>query len=520
MTRFSLIDYTAFGLYLVATAAIGLAFSGKQKDVKEYLLASRSIGSVVLSMTMLAAFFSGISFLAAPSETYVHGVGFFFAMISFFIATPFTATFVLPFFYKSRFFTAYQYLDERFDGRVRYLASGSFILRVTLWLAAATYAPALALEQVTGLPLWFTILCTGVVTTIYTTFGGMRAVIWTDVMQLIVLFGGMLVIMFTAAGHLPGGWGQVIDTASAAGRLDLNWSLDPTIRVTVIAGLLGGAVMNLVQMASDQVAVQRYLTARSFQEARRGLWIKLWLTLPVTGVFYGTGLVLFAFYQAKGDPVAAGLVTKSDSILPYFVVNELPIGFPGLFIAAIYAASMSTISAGINSLTSATLVDFYQKLVPGLVKDEQRQLRLSRWLTCFYGSAVIGFAFLVHRLGSLLEATNKVISLVGGPLLGLFFLGMFTARANARGALTGWVCGFVTMLVVSFAGVIAPLFPEPLSGAIAWVGRITFLWWTTIGITVTMVVGYLMSLKGKAPTDQQLDGLTWSRLNRDEIERS
>lgn len=520
MTRFSWIDYSAFGLYLVATAAIGLAFSGRQKDVKEYLLASRSIGSFVLSMTVLAAFFSGISFLAAPSETYTHGIGFFVAMISFFVATPFTATFVLPFFYKSRFFTAYQYLDERFDGRVRYLASGSFILRVTLWLAAATYAPALALEQVTGLPLWFTILCTGVVTTIYTTFGGMRAVIWTDVMQLIVLFGGMVIIMFTATSHLPGGWGQVVDTAGGSGRLNLNWSWDPTIRVTVWGGLIGGAILNLVQMASDQVAVQRYLTARSFKEARKGLWMKLWLTLPVTGVFYGTGLVLHAFYQAKGDPVAAGLVTKADSILPFFVVNELPAGFPGLFIAAIYAASMSTISAGINSLTSATLIDFYQKMVPGLAQDEARQLRLSRWLTAGYGAAVIGFAFLVHRLGTLLEATNKVISLVGGPLLGLFFLGMFTTRANARGVLIGWGAGFAIMLGVSFAGTIAPHFTGDLAAALAWVGRISFLWWTLIGMGTTMVTGYLCSLPGTPPSPQQLDGLTWSRLNRDEIERS
>ena len=129
MTHFSWIDYTAFGLYLLATAAIGLAFSRGQKDVKEYLLASRSMGSVVLSMTVLAAFFSGISFLAAPSETYTNGIGFFVTMVSFFIATPFTATFILPFFYNSRFFTAYQYLDERFDGRIRMLASGSFILR-------------------------------------------------------------------------------------------------------------------------------------------------------------------------------------------------------------------------------------------------------------------------------------------------------------------------------------------------------------------------------------------------------
>lgn len=493
MAHFTWLDYSVFVLYLLGTVAIGAVFMKGQRNLDEYFLAGRSIGSVIVAMTVLAALFSGISFLAGPSEGYSNGPVFFLVNFSFFIATPVTALVFLPFFYKSRFFTAYQYLEERFSVQIRTLASASFILRALLWLAAATYAPALALEQVTGMPLWVTILITGALTTIYTTFGGMKAVIWTDVMQLIVLFGGQLVIVLVALARVPGGMGKVIELGRQGGRLDLSFSLDPTVRLTFWGLIIGASFLTLVQMATDQVSVQRYLTAKSMKEARRGLWIKLVMTLPVAAVFYGAGLVLFAFYQIHGDPLLAGKITKADQILPYFVVTELPSGLPGLFIAAIYAASMSTISAGINSLTSASMVDFYQRLWRRPDLSEKNQLNLARWLTFFYGVLVIALAFLVQRLGTLLEATNKVIGLVGGPLLGLFFLGIFLRRATARGALLGWLAGLAVTLWVCFGT------------------KVSFLWYAMIGCVTTMVVGLLASLLEPAPDPAKLAGLVFGR---------
>jgi SSS family transporter len=472
---FGWLDYLVFVLYLAGSAAIGTVFIKGQRNLDEYFLAGRTMGSVVVAMTILAALFSGISFLAAPSESYANGPVFFLANIAFFVATPLTAIYFLPLYVNSRFFTAYQYLEERFSVQVRTLASASFVLRVLLWLAAATYAPALALEQVTGLPLWFTILCTGVVTTLYTTFGGMRAVIWTDVMQLIVLFGGQLLVLLVALSRVPGGIGQVIDVAKNAGHFNVGLSLDPTVRITLWGLLIGMTFTHLVQMATDQVSVQRYLSARNLREAQKGLWLKLVLVLPVTAVFYGTGVVLFAFYTVHGDPLAAGKITKADQILPYFVINELPRGLPGLFIAAIYAASMSTISAGINSLTSSTLVDFYQRLWRRPDLSEAHQLRIARWLTLGYGTLVIALSFLVQRLGTLLEATNKVIGLVGGPLVGLFLAGALLPRMTARGALLGWIAGVGVTLYVCFGT------------------KISFLWYTMAGAVSTTVVGLMTS---------------------------
>lgn len=493
MVHFSALDYSIFAVYLLASVAIGILASRGGGDLKDYFLAGRSMNSTIVAMTVLAALFSGISFLAAPSEGFANGPLFYLVNLSFFVATPVTLWIFLPFFYQSRFFTVYQYLEERFSVQVRTIASGAFILRVLLWLAAATYAPALALEQATGMPLWFTILCTGLLTTFYTTIGGMRAVIWTDVMQLIVLFGGQVIIAVVGIMRMPGGIDQVIELGTEGGRLDLSWSLDPTVRLTIWGMLIGGTFMNLVQMATDQVSVQRYLTAKSLAEARRGLWLKLLLTLPVTAVFYGTGLVLYAFYKLQGDPLASGAISKADQILPYFVVHELPSGFPGLFIAAIYAASMSTISAGINSLTSASIVDFYQRLWKRPGASEKSQLTLARWLTFIYGGLVIGLAFLVQHLGTLLEATNAIIGLVGGPLLGLFFLGVLIRRTTARGALVGWGVGTLVSLYVCFGT------------------KTSFLWYSMVGCLTTMSVGYLVSLFYAPLPPEKLDGLVWGR---------
>lgn len=483
MTHFGWLDYTIFVAYLLAIVAVGVFFVKEQRTVKDYFLAGRSMSYFTIAISVLAALFSGISYLGAPGEVYKYGLGFMLFGLSFFIATPVTNILFMSHFYQSRFYTAYQFLEERFSLQVRLLCSALFIVRVLLWLALVTYAPALALEQVTGMPLWFTIICTGVLTTIYTTLGGMKAVIWTDFMQFFVLLGGQIIIFFVAIAHTPGGLGGAIDIGREAGKLSLSLSLDPKVRVTLWGLLLGGAVINLVQMATDQVSVQRYMTATSLKEARRSLWFKLCLLVPVFLVFYGTGLVIFAFYHAKGlDPLAAGLIKKSDQILPYFVVNELPMGLPGLLIAAIFGATMSATSSGINALTTATLVDFHQRFWRKSSNAEDVKLSLARRLTLVYGALVILLAFVVGRLGTLLEVSNTFIGMVGGPLLGIFLLGILVKRANALGAVVGWIAGVISLVPVCF-----------FKDSFPW-AKTSFLWYGVIGCAVTMLVGWLASL--------------------------
>lgn len=409
MSHFSTIDYLLFAGYLVASVLVGVLFVKEQRTVKDYFLAGRSIGSIVVGLSVIAAMFSGISYLATPAEIYANGFTFGWGLLSFFVITPFVTVFMLPLYYQSRFYTAYQYLEERFAREVRLLASSLFILRVLLWLAAAIYAPALALQQATGMPLTFTILCTGILTTFYTTLGGMKAVIWTDLLQLGVLFGGQLAIVLVGLNGVSGGAAGVWHMASEAGRFDLSFSWDPTVRMTFWTAIIAAPFLNLVQLGTDQVAVQRYMTARSLADARRGLWIKLWLFVPIGGLFYVTGLVLWAFYHQGQDPLAAGKIAKVDQILPFFVVHELPRGFAGVLIAAIYAASMSTVSAGLNSLASCTLMDLSGGTAAEAESGDERQLRKAQAMTVGYGILVTALAFVIGRTGSSLP--DEIIEL-------------------------------------------------------------------------------------------------------------
>jgi len=492
MARFTTLDYTVFAVYLVGSALLGYAFTKKkQESVKEFLLAGRSMGPFMVGISILAAMFSGISYLGAPSEVYAHDASYTLVMLCFFVATPITTAVFIPFFYRAKFFTAYHYLEERFSVGVRTLASAMFITRVLLWLALAIYAPALALEQVTGMPLWFMILVTGSLATFYAAKGGIKAVIWIDAIQFIVLFGGQLLIFIVAFWQIPGGVTGAYDIARAGGKITVSLSLDPMVRVTLWGLVLGQTFHALVQMATDQVAVQRYMTATNLKTAQRGLWMRLWISLPVLVIFYLSGVALYAYYQSQNfDPLAAKAIRRADQILPYFVVNALPAGMGGLLISAVFSASMNVCSSGINALTSAALMDFYKRLWRPDV-SEAEQLRLARWMTIGFGVLVVLLAFVVERMGTLVEGTVKMMALTGGPLLGIFFLGMLSKLANGKGAIVGWLIGIAVLLPICFAT------------------KVSFLWHACIGCVVTYVAGYVASALFAAET-KSLDGLTFA----------
>lgn len=480
----STIDYVVLVLYILASVAIGVWFVREQRTVKDYFLAGQSMNWFVVAISVIAALFSGISYLGAPTEVFNYDLTYAVTLLSFFVATPIIIQVFLPRFYRANFYSAYEYLERRFDLQVRTWSAAMFIIRVVFYLALAIYAPALALAQVTHLPLWFSIGLIGGLTTIYTTLGGMKAVIWTDVMQFFVLFLGQLAIGWIAMSRIPGGFGGTWRIASEGGKLNwanFDWSL--TARVTFWAALLGGLFNNLVQMGTDQISVQRYLTAKSRAEAARSLWFKLIVTLPVVIIFYLMGAILYAFYQTYPDRLP--VLAQKDRILPWFVVNELPRGLPGLLIAAIFAATMSTVSAGINALSTASIVDFYRRNMGGDPAPD-RLLRLSKWLTLGYGILATLVAFLMPLLGTLIEATNKIMGMLGGPLLGVFLLGMLTKRTTSQGALLGAFFGSMLLAFVVFQT------------------KVSFLWYALIGCLATMVLGYLFSLAtGQAHAEEE-----------------
>lgn len=480
-TTIGALDYFVLVVYVSASVTLGVWFVREQRTVRDYFLAGQSMNWFVVAISVIAALFSGISYLGAPTEVFNHDLTYAVTLLSFFVATPVIIYIFLPRFYRANLYSAYEYLERRFDLQVRTWSSAMFILRVLFYLALAIYAPSLALASVTGLPLWFSIAVIGILTTIYTTLGGMKAVIWTDVMQFFVLLGGQIAIAWVAMSRIPGGFMGTIEIAEAAGKLNFaNFDPSLTVRVTFWGALIGGLFNNLVQMGTDQISVQRYLTAKSRDEAVKSLWFKLIVTVPVVIVFYLMGAVLFAFYQAHPERMPLDLAQK-DRILPYFVVNELPAGVPGLLVAAILAATMSTVSSGINALGTASIVDFYQRNLRSPANPE-RLLRLSKWLTGCYGLLATTLAFLMPLLGTLIEATNKIMGMLGGPLLGVFLLGMVTKRATSQGALLGAFLGSLLLAYVVFNT------------------EVSFLWYALIGCAATFVLGYLFSLPTGQPT--------------------
>lgn len=479
-------DYVVFAIYIAASLAMGLMAGGKQKDLKTYLLAGHQMHWAMIAISILAALFSGISFLGAPAESFGHNLIYLWGILAYFIATPITNLIFLPFFFRLNFYTAYEYLERRFDLRLQRLSSASFIFRVTLWLSLALFAPSLVISEMAGVPLWMAVVFTGVVTLVYTTIGGMKAVIYTDVMQFAVLILGIIAVLWVALDKTPGGLAGAWQVAEAGGRtkfIDLNFSL--TERMTLWGAFIGGIFINLVSLVTDQVSVQRYLTAVSLKESQRALWMKLLIMLPLVGIFYYTGIALYAFYETHPE-MAASLVS-SDRVLPHFISRQLASPLPGLLIAAILAATMSTVSAGVNSLTTATLMDFLytgSKESQGDVTEVSR-VRVARIWTVVYGCIITVLALGVSRLGTLVEASNKITGFFGGPLLGIFFLGVLSRRANAPGTLLGAVVGFLAVLATGFFT------------------SISFMWYAMIGCLVTWVVGEFASLLFAPPSELQ-----------------
>jgi sodium-coupled monocarboxylate transporter 8/12 len=482
------VDLGVFLCYMLLLVGVGVYFTRQQKGLKSYLLADQNVHWIIVAVSVLAALFSGITYLGAPAETYAHDLTYIWVLASFFIATPITTLLFLPFFRNLNLYTAYEYLDRRFDRRLHKIVSLLYITRICFHLGLAIYAPALAIMAITGWPLWLSITCTGLAATLYTALGGMKAVIWTDTIQFLILCGGIVLVLGYAVASVPGGVPAVWQLAEAGNRTSfLPFSLDPTARMTVWNALLGGASINLIQMVTDQISVQRYLTAPSLRDSQRALWLKLWVTAPLLLIFCLTGTVLYAYHAAFPDlPVPE----RADQVLPFFVVHHLPSPVPGLLIAAIFGATMAVASAGINALATTVLVDF-GRVLHAEGQSEQRRVWLARGLTVGFGVLITLLALALGRTDkTLIESIFIIQGLFGGPSLGIFFLGALSRRANGTGALIGAVLGAIAGGLIGFS---RQLFGYPIAP----------LWIAFGAAAVTYLVGMLASLGFPAPSPAQ-----------------
>ncbi|MBI3921586.1 MAG: sodium/solute symporter [Armatimonadetes bacterium] len=517
-TNFHWIDGIIIIAYLVTLTGIGVYFSKRHKGLEDFFLAGQSMAWLPVGLSLMAALNSGIDYLMQPSATIKYGLILLLGTTSWLMLYPWVAKVTLPFYRRLNFITAYEYLEDRFDVRVRTLAASIFILWRLGWLGTAMYVPCLAVSAVTDERLLIPmIVVLGSIVTLYTMLGGIKAVIWTDVIQFCIMLGGLAATVAIVTANVPGGVAEIWQTAHATGKTSLSIPIAGMANagffeklhlffkepITIVGLLAATMVGRMTVYTCDQVMVQRFQTTRSVRDSRQAFVINavgdaIWMI----GLAF-VGLALFAYFQHHSLPEDF----KSDKILPCFMSQAFPAGAVGLVIAAIFAASLSSIDSAINSCTSVAVVDFYNRLFlrrqsqgEAFPEEEQRgQIRVSRIATLAFGVIGIVLASNVGRIGDLIEICNKVIQSFTGPLFGIYLLGMFSLRASSGGVLIGGLVGAAVSLYVAF-----------FSG-------LSFLWPSAFALLATLIVGYTLSLCERPPAPNQVE-LTFRRvMNRPEL---
>ncbi len=543
-----LLDWAIVVAYLIYVIWDGIRMTKHSGSKEGYFLADRSLPWWAVGLSVMATQLSAITLVGTTGQAYSDGMRF----IQFYYGLPFAMIIlcvtVVPFFHRARVFTAYEYLEKRFDVKVRTLTSFFFLISRGLGVGTIISAPAIVLSIVFGWNLIATIFAIGMSTTVYTVFGGVQAVTWTDVKQMLVIFFGLGVCLVVIMWSFPPGV-TLTDGLHLAGTLGKLNTVDTTFNLqekyTIWSGLIGGLFLMLGYFGCDQSQVQRFLTSKSVDEGRVSLLMSAFLKIPMQFFILLTGILVFVFYQFTAPPIVfnsaevakagqhpqfqqivqryeaahsarrdaatafsndrmpeardayvaadkefnesrkeavAFVRATSDKsfndvnyVFPTFILENMPMGVIGLMIAAIFAAAMSSISAELNALATATTIDFYRRLFAPEATDGH-YVAVGRISTFIWGIFACIVAIFATNLGSLIEVVNKFGSFFYGSLLGVFVLAFVVKRARARGAFFGLLFGIASVWIAS------------------WYTNIEFLWFNVIGCLVTVIFGYLISL--------------------------
>ena len=557
------IDWLIVAVYLVWIILDGIRLSKRTEEVEGYFLASRSLPWWAVGLSVMATQLSAITLVGTTGQGYADGMRFVQFYFGLPIAMVILSMTVVPFFTRARVYTAYEYLEQRFDAKTRALTSLLFLLQRGMSCGVIIAAPAVILSLVLGWNLTLTILAIGIPTIFYTMKGGVQAVTWADVKQMVVIVGGVLAAVGVLVWSLPDTVSvtSALYTAGSVGRMqavDFRFDLNETY--TFWSGIIGGLFLALAYFGCDQSQVQRYLTARSVNEGRRSLLMSAYWKIPLQALILLTGVLVFVFFlfqpapmlfnplhdeeirngprvreyedleqqylvandsrraaaatlasirSAEGDSARTGAAREQfvqadaavravrtravslvreatgdqayrdvNYVFPTFVIEYMPVGLVGLLIAAIFAAAMSSIAAELNSLSTATVIDFYRRhFRPGA--SDQHYLRISKVATAFWGAFACLVAVYAVNLGSLIEVVNRFGSFFYGSLLGVFILALGVRRATGTGATVGLVAGMSVVALVAF---------HPATSSIS------FLWHNVIGAVVVTAVGTAVSV--------------------------
>lgn len=456
---FSVWDYVVFVVMLAVSTGIGVYYAftaGSQSSSADFLVAGRSLSALPVALSLTASFMSAITVLGTPVEVYKYGAIFILICFSYAFMVALSSEIFLPIFYRLGVTSTYEYLEMRYNKLIRLLGTVLFIIQTVLYTGLVIYAPALALNQVTGVDLWGAVISTGVVCTLYCTLGGLKAVVWTDVFQVGIMLAGLLVVIVQSV-LLQGGISTIITDSTHGGRINL-WDFDPNPlrRHTFWSITVGGTFYWTSFYGINQAQVQRYISCKSLFHAKMALFINLVTLWVVTFCSVFCGLCLYSVYK-NCDPWMAKKVSAQDQLMPYLVLeilSEYP-GLPGLFVAAAYSGTLSTVSSSVNALAAVTVTDVLQ---PYFSLSEKQLSWASKAMSLFYGAVCIGMAGIASLMGGMLQAAFSISGVIGGPLLGLFSLAILFPCANSKGGLAGLVSGLGLSLWVCIG---AQIYPPP-----------------------------------------------------------
>jgi SSS family solute:Na+ symporter len=552
------VDWTIIAVYLVWIVWDGLRLTRRSHELEGYFLASRSLPWWAVGLSVMATQLSAITMIGTTGQAYADGMRF----IQFYYALPIAmivlSVTLVPFFHNARVYTAYEYLEQRFDAKTRAFTSFLFLLSRSMSLGVVISAPAVVLSVIMGISVTNTVLLTAIPTAIYTMFGGVQAVAWTDVKQMVLIVAGLVAAVVALIAGLPDevGVGSALHIAGTTGRLQtFDFTFDLTNQYTFWSGTIAALFLFCSYFGTDQSQVQRYLTTSSIDAARESLLMSAYWKIPLQALVLLVGVFMFVFYvftrppmlfdpvhddtlregpragdyhaldrrfdtaalarreaalelaraQAGRDSAAiataaerfkageaavrdvrtAALTLVRDAtgdrtyndvnyVFPTFVMTHLPVGLVGLLIAAIFAAAMSTISAEMAALSTATVIDFYRRFVRREATD-RHYLIVSRLATGFWGLFASAIAIWAAELGSLIEVVNRFGSFFYGSILGVFILAVAAPRATANGAFVGLIAGMASVAAVTAFT------------------RLAFLWHNVVGAVAVVVVGILVS---------------------------
>lgn len=478
MGAFTTLDLVVVVVYIAGVTALGTWFGRQQKDARDYFLADRSIPWWAVCFSVVATETSALTFISVPATAYGSDLWMLQLTLGYLVGRIVVAAVLLPGYFRGEMVTAYALLERRFGLRTRRFASLIFMVTRAFADGVRVFATAIPIRLITGLPYWQAILVTGVITLLYTYHGGLKAVIWTDVVQMFLYIFGGVAALVVILGSIPDGWSGLVAAVPAekwtvlhleGGFADPKW---------LLTGLVGGAFLSMASHGVDQLIVQRLLASPSLGDARRALLTSGVIVIAQFALFLLVGVGLFAFYRGRE-------FATPDEIFPRFIVEQLPPGVTGIVIAAILAAAMSTVSSSLNSLASATTFDLYAPL-SGRAGDDEHLAKVGKAFTLFWAVVLIGGAMLFQLAAQgtpVVVVALQVASFTYGGLLGGFLLGLLVRRADQVDAIVGMAIA-IALMTALWAAQQFQVMPKVVDT----------LWFALIGSAVTVTVGGVSSV--------------------------